>query len=209
MSGEIEVKYRVMDPEALADALGVRGIELSTPVYQDDQAYSPASWTFGDPRIGVTFVRLRTQNGRCTFTTKTPVDNVLACLEHETVVTDREEMHRAIVAMGYRPTVRVAKQRRTAQVGAYALCVDEVEGAGAFLEVEVVNADGTDMARVQAELAAWVEGLGAPLERTGATYDEVVQVAGATTGQASAPVGGSEHPVPRQPLLAAGVARRS
>ncbi|MEV6602187.1 class IV adenylate cyclase [Actinoplanes sp. NPDC051346] len=179
MASEIEVKYAVPDRTALDQALAARGIELSAPVHQDDQAYAPGAWSFGDPRVGVTFVRLRTQGGRCTFTTKTPVANVLACREYETPVADREQMHHAIIAMGYRPTVRVVKQRRTAQVGRYALCVDEIEGVGAFLEVECV-ADTDDMTGVQAELASWVEGLGAPVQRTGATYDEVVQVAAAT-----------------------------
>ena len=174
MSGEIEVKYRVLDAAELARVLAERGIELSPPVRQDDQAYAPQGWREGESRIGVTFARLRTQEGRCTFTTKTPVDNVLACREHETPVADREQMHHAIVAMGYRPTVRFAKRRRTARVGDYVLCLDEVEGAGAFLEVEAVTAGTDDMPRAQAELAAWVDALGAPLERTGATYDQLV-----------------------------------
>src|SRR5688572_11648530 len=109
MSGEIEVKYRVADPVGLADVLARHRIVLSAPIHQDDQAYAPLSWSPGDCRIGLTFVRLRTQNGQCLFTTKTPVDNVLACREHETVVASREQMHEAILAMGYRPTVRVVK----------------------------------------------------------------------------------------------------
>lgn len=180
MGSEIEVKYAVRDRAALDQALAAQGIALSDPVHQDDQAYAPATWNFGDPRVGVTFVRLRTQGGGCTFTTKTPVDNVLACEEYETPVADREQMHYAIMAMGYRPTVRVAKQRRTAQVGDYALCVDEIDGVGAFLEVECVT-DTDDMAAVQAELAAWVDALGVPVQRTGVTYDEVVQVAAQAT----------------------------
>lgn len=177
MSGEIEVKYRVVDSQGLEAALVAYGIELSAPVRQDDQAYAPITWTPGASRLGVTFVRLRSQNDRCTFTTKTPVDNVLACREFETVVNDPEQMHHAIIAMGYRPTVRVIKQRRTARVGTYSLCLDDVEGVGAFLEVEAVAEGTADMATVQETLAAWVDGLEAPLERTGATYDQVVQQA--------------------------------
>lgn len=175
VSGEIEVKYRVLDPAELARVLALRGIELSPPAHQDDQAYAPSTWREGEPRTGVTFVRLRTQDGRCTITTKTPVDNVLACREFETVVDDREQMHHAILAMGYRPTVRFSKQRRTARVDDYVLCLDEVDGAGAFLEVEAVTAGTDGMARTQAQLARWVASLGAPLERTGATYDQLVQ----------------------------------
>jgi adenylate cyclase class 2 len=105
------------------------------------------------------------------------VDNVLACEEHETVIADREAMHHAIVAMGYRPTVRVEKTRRTARVGNYSLCLDEVAGVGWFLEVEVVSVHMDGMTQTQDELSAWVEGLEVAVERTGATYDQLVQTA--------------------------------
>ena len=61
---EIEVKYRVEDMEALLVALKSRGIELSEPVFQDDQAYAPAGWQFGDSKLGVSFLRLRTAGSR-------------------------------------------------------------------------------------------------------------------------------------------------
>lgn len=57
----------------------------------------------------------------------------------------------------------------------YVLCLDEVDGAGAFLEVEAVAAGTDGMGRMQAQLARWGASLGAPLERTGATYDQLVQ----------------------------------
>ena len=60
---EIEVKYQVDDLEALLVALKSRGIELSEPVFQDDQAYAPAGWKFGDSKLGVSFLRLRTVAG--------------------------------------------------------------------------------------------------------------------------------------------------
>ncbi|GLY96559.1 CYTH domain-containing protein [Actinoplanes sp. NBRC 103695] len=179
MSREIEVKYRVPDVDDLLAVLDRHGVVLSAPVVQDDQAYAPASWRDGDPRIGVTFVRLRKQDGVCTFTTKTPVDNVLACREFETVVDDPEQMHQAILAMGYRETVQVVKKRRTGRIGAWSLCLDDLDGAGAFLEVEAMADGDTDMVQVQAELDQWVQNLGVGVQRTGATYDQVVSEASA------------------------------
>jgi len=101
---EIEVKYRVDDLEGVLTALKSRGIEVSDPVHQDDQAYAPDGWQFGDSKIGVSFLRLRTVAGRHYFTLKQPVDNDQACLEYETEVTDREPMHHVALHMGYRPT---------------------------------------------------------------------------------------------------------
>ncbi len=93
-------------------------------------------------KVGVAFARLRTQDGRHLFTLKKPLDNEMACLEDETEVADRDEMHRAILAMGCHPTVRIVKTRRTATSDELSLCLDKVEHAGVFLEVEKVVGPG-------------------------------------------------------------------
>ncbi len=174
---EVEVKYRVRDREALVMALKSRGIELGAPVHQDDQAYAPRGWSYGDSKLGVPFVRLRTVNGVHTFTLKRPAENELSCQEHETAVADRDQMHDAIVAMGFYATVRIAKERQSAAVGEAALCVDEVDGLGAFLELERLVSDDMAGEAVQDELVSFVESLGVVVERTEQTYDSLVRAA--------------------------------
>src|SRR5467141_3925696 len=100
-------------PGSTAGGAEVPGIELSEPVFQDDQAYAPAGWQFGDSKLGVSFLRLRTVQGRHYFTLKQPASSAQDCLEYETQVTDRQAMHQAVLHMGYRPTVRITKTRRT------------------------------------------------------------------------------------------------
>ncbi|MEV7872304.1 class IV adenylate cyclase [Streptomyces sp. NPDC088124] len=172
---EIEVKYAVPDREALLLALKSRGVALSEPVRQDDQAYAPAGWTPGDGKRGVPFVRLRTVEGRHTFTLKRPDLNEQSCTERETVVEDRDQMHEAIMLMGYAPTVRVAKHRRIGVLDGAELCVDDLEGVGTFLELERIVSEEADEASVQTELAAVVAGLGIACERTTETYDALVR----------------------------------
>ena len=174
---EIEVKYQVDDLEGILTALKSRGIEVSDPVHQDDQAYAPTGWQFGDSKLGVSFLRLRTVAGRHYFTLKQPTQNDQACLEYETEVTDREAMHHAALHMGYRPTVRIIKTRRTAGIGGCSLCIDEVEGIGGYVEAERMAPDGADAQAVQAELAALIESLGTVTARTTETYDSLVHAA--------------------------------
>jgi adenylate cyclase class 2 len=174
---EIEVKYRVDDLEGLLAALKSRGIDVSDPLHQDDQAYAPAGWQFGDSKLGVSFLRLRTVAGRHYFTLKQPAQNDQACLEYETEVTDREAMHHAALHMGYRPTVRIIKVRRTAYIGGNSLCIDEVEGVGGFIEAERMAPDDVDAQAVQAELAALIQSLGTVTTRTTETYDSLVHAA--------------------------------
>jgi adenylate cyclase class 2 len=123
---EVEVKYRVRDLGALLAALEMRGVELGAPFCQDDQAYAPDGWAYGEDRRGVPFARLRTVHDRHVFTLKRPAENVLSCEEHETAVADRDQMHRAVVAMGFHPTARIVKTRRTSTLGDMPLCVDEL-----------------------------------------------------------------------------------
>ncbi|MBA9005933.1 class IV adenylate cyclase [Thermomonospora cellulosilytica] len=176
---EIEVKYRAGDVAALEKALAARGVLLSLPVLQDDQAFAPASWSYGDSKVGIAFARLRTQDGVHLFTVKQPVDNEMACLEHETTVADREEMARALQLMGWRPTVRIVKRRRTGRLGEIGICVDEVEHAGCFVELERVVRPQESGEAVQAELDEWARSLGEEvgLERTSDTYDSLVRAA--------------------------------
>jgi adenylate cyclase class 2 len=176
-TNEIEVKYHVHDSDALLAVLTARGIQLSPPVEQDDQAYAPDGWRYGDSKLGVPFVRLRTQGGRHIFTLKRPVANELSCIEHETDVADRAAMHHAILAMGFHPTVRIHKTRRTASHGDLSLCLDEVAGLGSFFEVEAMSHDGGDGLAEQDQLAAFVAGLGIEATRTGETYDSLVRAA--------------------------------
>jgi adenylate cyclase class 2 len=179
---EIEVKYRVDDLEDLLLALKSVGIQLGEPVFQDDQAYAPLSWEFGDSKRGVSFLRLRTVRGRHYFALKQPAENEQACLEYETEVTDREAMHHAAMLMGFRPTVRIAKTRRTATLDGIVLCVDDVDGVGTFIELERLTSEHSDSRAVQAELAAFVESLGIAACRVSETYDTLVRQAQDATG---------------------------
>lgn len=174
---EIEVKYRVIEQDALLRALADHGVSLSAPVLQEDQAYAPAWWDYGKPKTGVPFGRLRTVQGTHLFTVKTPQDNEMACLEAETVVADPGQMHQALLQMGFRPTVRIVKQRRTGQAGRWSLCLDDVEDVGPFLEIETVTTADEPGLAVQAQLDAWATGLGVKLERVTDTYDSLVWLA--------------------------------
>ncbi|MFI5493567.1 class IV adenylate cyclase [Actinoplanes sp. NPDC051859] len=175
---EIEVKYHVSDEAALLRALDERGVVLSEPVRQDDQAYAPAGWRYGVSKIGVPFARLRTQDGMHLFTVKQPIDNEMACLEHETTVADREQMHAALTTMGYVPTVRIVKSRRSGRWDDAALCLDTVDGLGTFVELEAMV--GADMSGldVQYRLDRLVHSLGVPVQRTTDTYDSLIRDAG-------------------------------
>lgn len=177
MLNEIEVKYRVSDAASVVEALRRFQVTLDEAVIQDDQAYAPRTWSWGDSKIGVAFARLRTQDGRHWFTVKRPIDTEQSCAEYETEVTDRSEMHAALQAMSYRPTVRIRKRRRRCIHRGYELCLDEVEGVGVFLEVEARTSANRSPQEVRAELETFVASLGIDGEPARQTYDTLVHEA--------------------------------
>jgi adenylate cyclase class 2 len=172
---EVEATYRVGDVDGLIAALARRQVVLSEPLGQDDQAYAPAGWSYGMSKIGVPFARLRTERGRHLFTVKKPIDNEMACLEHQCEVSDRDAMHGALVAMGWVPTVQIRKWRRTGNWDGVTVCVDVVDRLGPFLEVERVVSAAVSGEQVQAELDALVRSLGVPVERVTDTYDSLIR----------------------------------
>ena len=86
-------------------------------------------------------------------------------------------MHQATRAMGFWPTVRIVKTRRTAAFGNLVVCVDELDGLGVFLEVERMVPSDVPGEAVQDELARFVASLGIEAEQTGQTYDSLVRAA--------------------------------
>ncbi len=174
---EVKVKFHVWDREALFLTLKARGIELGEPFFQDDQAYAPDRWTFEDSRLGVSFPRLRTINNRHFFTLKQPTINAQAYVSFETEVADRDQMHQAILNMGFCPTVRVAKIRRTASLGNMSLYVDELDGLGMFLELDCPVSPHESVVAVQEALNAFVASLGVDVTRTEETCDALVRTA--------------------------------
>ena len=173
MRREVEVKFRIVDAAEVMARFKTEGVVWSAAVVQDDQAYAPRSWSYGMDKTGVPFARLRTENDRHLFTVKTPQSNEMDCLEHETTVADRTAMHAAVVAMGFTPTVRIVKTRRSGSWGKVSLCLDEVEHAGTFLELELLTAG--DPRQAQQQLAEAIRMLGIEGVQVTDTYDTLVR----------------------------------
>ena len=76
----------------------------------------------------------------CLLTYKGPkLDRVSSTrIEYETAVTDGETAGKLLEALGYRPVFTVEKLRREYGMENVTLCLDEVAGLGAYLELETL-----------------------------------------------------------------------
>ncbi len=142
MRKEIEVKAKVCDKAKLEEALNGLGCVLSDPIRQEDTIYFDFSsgFTYDHPGPGLQVLRIRQQNnGKIIFTVKETLSNDLDCIEHETDISDSEEMKEILLMLGYTLAVEVKKNRRKANYGEYEICLDEVDGLGSFVEVEQIT----------------------------------------------------------------------
>ncbi|WP_280536168.1 class IV adenylate cyclase [Halopenitus sp. POP-27] len=69
--------------------------------------------------------------------------------EHETTVTDGEELAAILDGLGYTPAATVEKRREFYRLDGYTLTLDRVDDVGEFVEIEreIETADGIDAAR--------------------------------------------------------------
>ena len=81
--------------------------------------------------------------------------------------------------MGFVPTVRIVKTRRTGRWGEVSLCLDAVDGLGTFVELETLTCGERPGGEVQEDLDRLVRSLGVPVRRSGDTYDSLLRAAAA------------------------------
>lgn len=131
---------------------------LSAPVRQVDLVFLRGDTTFATLVAGETVVRLRAQGGFTTLTAKSAARGTVA-IEHETTVGDIREAASLLELMGWTPVTEVRKTRRTGHLDDVTVAIDEVDGLGHFLELELVVAEDSEVENALARLDAVRESL--------------------------------------------------
>ncbi|PIR82959.1 class IV adenylate cyclase [Candidatus Kaiserbacteria bacterium CG10_big_fil_rev_8_21_14_0_10_56_12] len=168
---EIEVKAHLRDREAVVEKLVSLGCTLSDPLQQDDTVYVADREAIHVFAEGNLFLRIRVNNGSEVIFTAKKRSGPLVALEHEVTVSSRAELKGIIAMFGFEKFLTIKKARQTTHYDGCEICIDEVEGLGAFIEMEKLSRDG-DPASIQAELFAFLESLGVRREdRVNNGYD--------------------------------------
>ena len=174
---EIEVKFKIADKQAVIKSLGKAGVSLGDEVTQDDTSYAPDNWERGKGNINVPFLRVRREGDRSFLTMKKPVANQLDRIEHESEITDPDQVTLIVEEIGFRQNAHVVKRRRKAQHKGYEICVDSVEQLGDFVEIEKLVSDDADGVAVQKEIRDFLVGIlgsGDGLEEVHKGYDILI-----------------------------------
>lgn len=173
---EVEAKARVATlEEARRRAQALGGQRLGREEQRDTYFGHPArDFARGDEAF-----RLREAWGRAELTYKGPkVDPLTKTREEVTVrVEPPGEALRLLERAGFRPVGTVAKWRETWRVQRMEVALDEVEGLGAFVEVEAYAATQAEVAPLRDKVLELLRELGGQ-ESIRASYLELLLGAG-------------------------------
>lgn len=132
---EIEIKAKVANKQLLIDTIVNTGIRLSAPVKQHDVVYGQKG--VADNAPGSIWLRIRTENdSKRIFTLKQQYKGGLDSIEHETEVSDADELASIISVLGFSLYSDLTKTRQKAKLNDIEICIDDVEGLGVFIEAE-------------------------------------------------------------------------
>lgn len=139
---EVEIKFLVHDAEALVRSLQGAGFHERTPsTFEANTLYDSAG---GELRSAGEVLRLRDYGGcwKLTHKSRGTAGKHKTRVEHETSLSNGEEMHAILTALGFRPSFRYEKYRAEWSDGAGDVVIDrtpigdlaEIEGAPQWID---------------------------------------------------------------------------
>lgn len=177
---ETKIQFEGPDTQRILESLRISGYRLAMPVSQLDRVFAFDRDAIERPSTGAVVARVRVQDDRAFLTVKTRRSADLDRTEHETEVADGAEAHLILAALGLTEFVRVTKRRWTASVGdGVTVCVDEVDGLGTFVEIEVLGREGATDADLRDRVRQVTAAVGGRHHVIGLSYDRMLLAAGA------------------------------
>lgn len=140
---EVELRARIDSIKGIIEKLHRMGAKDEGFAIQEDIYYR---YIFDKEKKGV--VRLRDDGKKITLTAKVKVHEKDVCWNEEEIfleLSDKKLLQRIFPVMLFYEECRIKKKRRKFTIGEYKINVDEVEGLGCFIEVELKGNEDTDI----------------------------------------------------------------
>ncbi|MDL2257904.1 class IV adenylate cyclase [Eubacteriales bacterium OttesenSCG-928-K08] len=160
---EIEIKAKIDDPLQIVDALIHNGFLAEKNLEETDIYYNGIDRSFAKTDEAL---RLRfTSSGKTTsaaITYKGPKLDKISQTRKELEVSllDGPTMDALLRELGHTPVLTVKKQRQYYQKDKITACLDDVEGLGSYLELEMLAEEKSNRDQAVAELFAVLKALG-------------------------------------------------
>lgn len=153
---EVEIKAPCHDLGALEAKLKALGARDFGRLVQADSYYAHPTRDFGSTDEAL---RVRTENDLTLVTYKGPkLDSQSKTREElEVSLGNAETFTKILERLGFRPVMKVAKQRRVYGLRGISVCLDRVEGLGDFVEFEY---EGEDVEEGRSRILSLMKELG-------------------------------------------------
>lgn len=148
---EVEAKIRVPDLPEIRSRLVRIGAGSPSVSDQRDVYYNHPVRDFGRTDEAL---RLRYEGERCTLTYKGPrlaTEGAKTREEFNLVVESGENMEEILGRLGFIRSAEVRKHREEFALGTASVALDDVDGLGSFVEIEVMTHDAGDGAEKEIE----------------------------------------------------------
>ncbi len=138
---EVEAKVKVNDPEPVEERLRSLGAKYLGSVIEEDIYFNYRDRRCGDMAASDEALRVRIVDGECELTYKGPraSQNLKSRLEISVKVSSCDDAVELLKHIGFTPSARVVKRRKTYQLDDVKVNIDHVEGLGVFVEIEALG----------------------------------------------------------------------
>ncbi|WP_298668105.1 class IV adenylate cyclase [uncultured Methanofollis sp.] len=148
---EVETKIRVPDLPEIRSRLIRVGARSSIVSDQQDVYYNHPVRDFGRTDEAL---RVRYEGDRCTLTYKGPklaTKGTKTREEFNLAVESGENLEEILTRLGFVRSAEVRKHREEFAIGTASVALDEVDGLGSFVEIEVMAHDADEEAEKEIE----------------------------------------------------------
>lgn len=144
---EVEVKARVPDFQEVKKKLSQMGILKVKTESQEDIYYNAPHRDFAQTDEALRIRKIPHDDGFKIFLTYKGAkmdDTSKTRKEIEVGVENREDTASILENLGFIPVVTIKKERMIYQMDDLVICLDDVEGVGTFVEIEIGLKEGED-----------------------------------------------------------------
>ncbi len=138
---EVEAKFAVRDQEDVRARLNRKGVQMGLRQQERDVYYNAPHRDFGKTDEAL---RVRYDDAGFTVTYKGPkvrVGGAKAREEFNLAVASGETLEEILSRLGFRRAATVSKMREFYEIGDVTVTLDDVEGLGTFVEIEILTED--------------------------------------------------------------------
>jgi len=168
------MKVKVLDLTPIRHELEQIGASYNEHLTEKDMYYNAPHRDFGETDEAL---RLRTTSNGTTLTYKGKKEIFHGSKirkEYNVSIESKETIHDILTHLSFIPVAEVNKERDYYTFEDFSIALDDVSGLGAFVEIELICAEGVDTTDFVNRIASFAERIGVTGERIEDSYLELI-----------------------------------